>query len=103
MSSLLLWSDLRSKALEINGCDGTDEDVLTYSMFPQVAPKFFGTRKNGPTNPTKEPEPAKPTAAPAAKAAAPAAPAQGITTTVNYNITFNGQSHKVTVTPVAEK
>jgi methylmalonyl-CoA carboxyltransferase 5S subunit len=97
------WSDLRSKALELSGCDGTDEDVLTHAMFPQVAPKFFGTRKEGPKNLTKEPEPAKPAAPPAAKASAAAAPPQGITTTVNYSITFNGQSHKVTVTPVAEK
>src|SRR5262245_45504300 len=35
------WEELRAQALALPGCDGTDEDVLTYAMFPQVAPKFF--------------------------------------------------------------
>ena len=44
------WDELRAKALALEGCDGTDEDVLTYAMFPQVAPKFFATRAEGPKN-----------------------------------------------------
>ena len=35
------WAELRAAALALKGCNGTDEDVLTYAMFPQVAPKFF--------------------------------------------------------------
>src|SRR5690349_8592639 len=35
------WQALRSAALALDGCNGTDEDVLTYAMFPKVAPKFF--------------------------------------------------------------
>lgn len=33
-----------------NGGDGSDEDTLTYAMFPKVAPKFFAERKNGPVD-----------------------------------------------------
>ncbi len=49
------WPELRAAALAIKGCDGTDEDVLTYAMFPQVAPKFFATRAQGPKNLGKDP------------------------------------------------
>ena len=35
------WDDCVAEASALEGCDGTDEDVLTYAMFPQVAPKFF--------------------------------------------------------------
>ena len=28
------WEHLRSQALAIEGCNGSDEDVLTYAMFP---------------------------------------------------------------------
>src|SRR4051812_16894847 len=61
------WEELRAKALALKGCNGTDEDVLTYAMFPQVAAKFFSQRGEGPKNPGKAPaEPAK-APAPAAK------------------------------------
>src|SRR5271167_4980371 len=61
------WDELRSQALALKGCNGSDEDVLTYAMFPQVAAKFFAQRAEGPKNLTKVPaEPVK-TAAPAAK------------------------------------
>ena len=49
------WDELRAAALALKGCNGTDEDVLTYAMFPQVAPKFFGTRAEGPKNVGKVP------------------------------------------------
>jgi methylmalonyl-CoA carboxyltransferase 5S subunit len=58
------WHALRAAALEVQGCNGTDEDVLTHAMFPQVAAKFFGTREQGPRNLGKDPD-AKPAAAPA--------------------------------------
>ncbi|HMU76029.1 MAG TPA: hypothetical protein PKD69_09690, partial [Elusimicrobiota bacterium] len=38
------------------GCDGSDEDVLTYAMFPQVGAKFFETRAAGPRNLGHEPD-----------------------------------------------
>ena len=49
------WDELRGEALALEGANGSDEDVLTYAMFPQVAPKFFKTRAEGPKNPGKEP------------------------------------------------
>src|SRR5271157_249476 len=42
------WNELREAALALPGCNGSDEDVLTYAMFPKVAPKFFTTRDQGP-------------------------------------------------------
>ncbi len=90
------WDDLRAQALALKGCDGTDEDVLTYSMFPQVAPKFFAQRSAGPKNVSKQPA-----AAPAAKPA-DARPADGkgsITSPVAYEIRIGSKSHKVTVAP----
>ena len=46
---------MRTAALELPGCNGSDEDVLTCAMFPQVAPKFFSTRDQGPKNLGKDP------------------------------------------------
>jgi methylmalonyl-CoA carboxyltransferase 5S subunit len=83
------WPDLRTAALELPGCSGSDEDVLTFAMFPQVAPKFFATRADGPNNLGKDPagEPAAETAPKPMAAAA------------SYDVTLNGRSHRVTVTP----
>ena len=58
------WHELRTAALELPGCNGSDEDVLTCAMFPQVAPKFFSTRDQGPKNLGKDPN-EQPAAAPA--------------------------------------
>ena len=40
------WDKMVKEAKE-NGGDGSDEDTLTYAMFPKVAPKFFKERANG--------------------------------------------------------
>jgi methylmalonyl-CoA carboxyltransferase 5S subunit len=92
------WDALRAHALACKGCNGTDEDVLTYAMFPQVAPKFFAQRAEGPKNIGKSPaEATKPAAAPAA-----AKPADGrgpVTTPITYEVRIGDKSHKVTVTP----
>ena len=74
--------------------NGSDEDVLTFAMFPQVAPKFFGTRDQGPKNLGKDPSKAAPAPAAAPKAAAAAAQPTG---PVKYAVTINGQTHNVTV------
>jgi methylmalonyl-CoA carboxyltransferase 5S subunit len=93
------WDTLRAEALALPGCNGSDEDVLTYAMFPQVAPKFFATRHEGPKNVGQDPAPAKPAEAPkAAKAGDGARP--GITQPVSYIVTVGGKSHNVTVAPV---
>jgi methylmalonyl-CoA carboxyltransferase 5S subunit len=89
------WNELRTQALALKGCNGSDEDVLTYAMFPQVAPKFLAQRAEGPKNLTKVP-PA------AAKAAAPIKLADGkgpVTCPVTYQVKIGDRSHKVTVEP----
>lgn len=47
------WEKMQKEAKESGG-DGSDEDTLTYAMFPKVAPKFFKERKNGPVDAQKE-------------------------------------------------
>ena len=93
------WDQLRAAALELKGCNGSDEDVLTHAMFPQVAGKFFGAREQGPKNLGKDPA-AKP-AATVAPAAAPL-PENGkgpVRTPITYDVRLNGSTHKVTVSP----
>jgi methylmalonyl-CoA carboxyltransferase 5S subunit len=91
------WEELRAAAIELKGCNGSDEDVLTYAMFPQVAPKFFATRDQGPKNLGKDPK----VEAAAAAAAGKGAPGRGaITEPITYKVELNGKSHKVTVSPV---
>ncbi len=73
-----------------NGGNGSDEDTLTYAMFPNVAPKFFAERAKGPVNAEatfgiKE----------TPKAAAGASAGGNYTVTVNgtaYAVTANGNS-----------
>lgn len=93
------WDELRNQALALKGCNGTDADVLTYAMFPQVAPKFFAQRGEGPKNVGKNPaEAARPTAG-----AAPPRPTDGrtpISTAVTYEIRVGDKAHKVTVAPL---
>jgi len=90
------WEELRGSALAMKGCDGSDEDVLTHAMFPQVAPKFFAARHEGPRNLGKDP------AAKAPAAATGPSPADGkgpVRTPVSYEVKLNGKTHRVTVTP----
>jgi methylmalonyl-CoA carboxyltransferase 5S subunit len=84
--------------LALPGCNGSDEDVLTYALFPQVAARFFASRAQGPKNVGKAPAAAAP--------AAPAAPVKAgdgkgpISSPVTYEVKIGDRSHKVTVTPV---
>jgi methylmalonyl-CoA carboxyltransferase 5S subunit len=92
------WETLRTKALALSGCNGTDEDVLTYAMFPQVAPKFFESRADGPKNVGKAVTEVVKSAPPSsAKGAAAERP---ITGPVTYNVRLGDKAHKVTVEPV---
>ncbi|MBI4907894.1 MAG: methylmalonyl-CoA carboxytransferase subunit 5S [Acidobacteria bacterium] len=88
------WEQLRTAALALDGCNGSDEDVLTYAMFPQVAPKFFTHRAEGPKNVA---------ATPAAKPAPAAAPQQTahppVKEPITYDVKLNGSTHRVTVSP----
>jgi methylmalonyl-CoA carboxyltransferase 5S subunit len=90
------WQELREAALELPGCNGSDEDVLTCAMFPQVAPKFFSTRDEGPKSLGKDPN-EQPAAVPAA-----AAPDNGkgpVRTTIAYDVKLNGNTHRIVVRP----
>lgn len=94
------WDNLRSQAIALKGCNGSDEDVLTFAMFPQVAAKFFLTRDQGPKSVAKDPT-AQPSPVAAAK---PAGAATGsanspVQAAVKYDVTVNGKVHHVTVTP----
>ena len=67
-------------------------------MFPQVAPKFFATRSQGPKNLSKEP--AKAAALRRAGGRKTRGTGKGqLTEPVSYVVTMNGKSHKVTVAP----
>ena len=92
------WEHLRTEALALAGCDGSDEDVLTFAMFPQVAPKFFKSRSEGPknvgTDPAKKAAPAPAEHPPPANGKLPPSNSK-----VSYVITLNGKEHRVTVAP----
>ena len=95
------WHELRDAALELAGSNGSDEDVLTYAMFPKIAPKFFATRAQGAKNLGKSPA-AQPVPEPAAPKPQSAengngkAPVRG---PVAYDVKVNGKTHRVTVAP----
>jgi methylmalonyl-CoA carboxyltransferase 5S subunit len=94
--------DLRAQAIALDGCNGTDEDVLTYAMFPQVATRFFATRHEGPRNVGKAaaraPESSRPAAAPAAAPGADDGKGP-VRTEITYDVRLNGRPPRVTVTP----
>jgi methylmalonyl-CoA carboxyltransferase 5S subunit len=96
------WDDLRTQALGLKGCNGSDEDVLTYAMFPQVAPKFFAQRADGPRNVGKNPLAAAPAAASAAAGAGDVKHKNGkapLAGRVAYNVKVGGTTHQVVVEP----
>ncbi|MFP3040433.1 sodium-extruding oxaloacetate decarboxylase subunit alpha [Treponema primitia] len=82
------FSKLEEEAKKVLGTSTVSvEDVLTYAMFPKVAPEFFKKRSQGPVV-------FKPEAAPAA-GAAPAAPGQA----AKYTVNVNGANYNVVVAP----
>ncbi len=91
------WETLGAKAKALEGSDSSDEDILTYALFPQVAPKFFKTRHEGRKNLGKDHT--LPTAAEPKAQAATAEGVKSLAATVNYVITLNGKEHRVTVAP----
>jgi methylmalonyl-CoA carboxyltransferase 5S subunit len=91
------WDELCAQALAQEGCNGSDEDVLTYAMFPQVAGKFFARRSEGPKNVGKTPAAKTDSAEGAAKTGNGKAP---VSSRVTYNVKFGEKSHQVTVEPV---
>ena len=87
------WDKLKADALVLSGNNGSDEDILTYAMFPQVAPKFFEKRHEGPLNLGKDP------VSGATEAEITAAHQSNITGPITYAVTLSGQKHKVVVEP----
>ncbi len=85
------WQRLSEEANALEGADGSDEDVLTYAMFPKVAPAFFTTRTEGPRNLGLDP--AEVTAAGGSQP-----PGKGpVTGPITYAVTLKGTKHQVTV------
>ena len=82
------WNRMVEEAKKAGG-NGSDEDVLTYAMFPQVATKFFSTRANGPVDAA---------ATFAKKEAAPAKENKG----ASYTINVNGTAYNVTTGPAGD-
>ena len=89
------WATLAAAAGALAGADGSEEDVLTYAMFPQVAAGFFASRAQGPKNLGCDP-------VALAKPEAPAAGASPLSTPLTYDVKLNGRSHRVSVTPISE-
>lgn len=85
------WDTLVAEAKKLEGNDGTDEDVLTYAMFPGVAPGFFSTRGEGPKNVGKTAEQM------AEKAAGKADDERAVKGPIKYKVTLGGREHSVTV------
>ena len=85
------WDKMVKESKEKGG-DGSDEDTLTYAMFPNVAPKFFAERSKGPVD-------AKATFG--IKPAAPAAEKKE-NKGGSYTITVNGTAYNVSTGPAGD-
>jgi methylmalonyl-CoA carboxyltransferase 5S subunit len=90
------WDELRVEAEAIDGFNGSDEDVLTFAMFPKVAPGFFKTRDDGPINLGKDPAELEAERAAAAAGDSKTGPVRG---PIKYEITINGKKSTVAVNP----
>ena len=85
------WDTLVEQATALDGFDGTDEDVLTYAMFPSVAENFFGTRADGPKNVGKSPEQMS------EQAAAKEQNSSAVVGPIKYKVSMGGREHSVVV------
>jgi len=90
------WDALRGQAEVIEGFDGSDEDVLTFAMFPKVAPGFFTTRGDGPRNVGRDPGELEAERVAAAAGDSATGPVRG---PIKYEITINGKKSSVAVKP----
>ncbi len=85
------WDRLVTEAHALEGNDGSDEDVLTYAMFPAVAPGFFKTRAEGPKNVGKTADQLD-----AEKTSAKDV-AGAVKGPIKYKVTMGGREHSVSV------
>jgi methylmalonyl-CoA carboxyltransferase 5S subunit len=90
------WDQLRNAAIAMEGCDGSDDDILTAAMFPKVAPKFFAERAQGPKSLAKDPAAAAAAATPHSNGAPGTGP---VRETIKYEVQLEGKKHLVTVSP----
>lgn len=81
------WDHLVEEANKLEGCDGTDEDVLTNALFPGVAPGFFKNRPEGPKNVGKDPSKIK------------TRENEAVLEPITYKVTVGGRSQTVKVEP----
>jgi methylmalonyl-CoA carboxyltransferase 5S subunit len=88
------WERRRTEALAV-GSNGSDEDVLTYAMFPNAATRFFQTRGAKNTPGLSRDARGVPERAPVNAAGSPTVPAESRT----YIVRVSGEEHNVTVTP----
>ena len=84
------WDKMVEESKKAGG-NGSDEDVLTYAMFPNVAPKFFAERAKGPVDAA---------ATFAKKEAAPAAAKEN--KGGSYTVNVNGTAYNVTTGPAGD-
>ena len=80
------WDKMVEEA-KANGGNGSEEDTLTYAMFPKVAPKFFKERANGPVSSDSF----------VVKKAAATSSNGG-----SYSVTVNGTAYNVTTGPAGD-
>lgn len=87
------WNKMLEESKK-NGGDGSDEDALTYAMFPNVAPKFFAERSKGPVDAETAFGAKKEEVAPKAESKASAGGSYSITVNgVSYNVTSDGKGN----------
>ncbi len=85
------WETLVADASKLEGFNGTDEDVLTYAMFPGVAPGFLAARDEGPKSVAKTAEQLK------AEADAASGAANAVRGPIKYKVSLGGRDHSVSV------
>ena len=84
------WDKMVEESKKAGG-NGSDEDVLTYAMFPNVAPKFFAERAKGPVDAASTF---------AKKEVAPAAAKEN--KGGSYTVNVNGTAYNVTTGPAGD-
>jgi len=91
----LLEPEMDKLAAEIGNAARSPEDILSYAMFPSIAPEFLRERNEG----TLSPEPLEDVEAPAAPTRGPAptlAPTE-------FNMTIHGESYHISIAGTGHK
>ncbi|MDR1768752.1 MAG: methylmalonyl-CoA carboxytransferase subunit 5S [Propionibacteriaceae bacterium] len=83
------WDNLVAEASQLEGYDGSEEDVLTYAMFPNVAPTFLAERAAGPKSVAMTQAQMDALAAGETSAA--------LTGPITYKVALGGREHSVKV------